>query len=127
MNWYDIQILERLRVRLKNLGYTMKQSKYNNSGEYLIGIYPLNDKVPIYSRDAEVFAGTIEVISAWARGIEHQTDYLVMLKATSDKKIKKLEDKYIKDIIHKGMLQKIKNPDQNVDKHTQDLINLQNK
>jgi hypothetical protein len=87
----------------------------------------LDDKLPIYSRDAELFTGTTEAISSWLRGIEHRNDYLTMLKATSDDKIKTLEEKYVKTRIQKGMLEKIKDPDKKLDKHTQDFIDLCNK
>jgi hypothetical protein len=127
MNWHQIEQLERLRGRLTKLGYVMSPSKYSTSGDYLIGVYPLNDKLPIYSRDAELFTGTTEAIESWLRGIEHRNDYLTMLKATSDDKIKTLEEKYVKTRIHKGMLEKIKNPDKKLDKHTQDLIELSGK
>ena len=127
MDWYDIQKLETLQTNLKKLGYVMRQSKYSNSGEYLIGVYALDDQLPIYSRDAELFSGNVEMITAWIRGIWHRNEYLMMLKAITDKKIGALEEKYIKDRIHQGMLQKIKNPDQKTDKHTQDLIDISSK
>ena len=127
MNWHQIQQLESLRDRLTKLGYVMRHSKYSNNAEYLIGIYPLNDKVPIYSRDAELFTGNTEAIMSWVRGIEHRNEYLTMLKATSESKIEALEENYIKKRIQNGMIQKIDNPDKKVDKHTQDLIDLRNK
>ncbi len=105
----------------------MRQSKYSTSGDYLIGVYPLDDKLPLYSRDAELFAGTTESITSWLRGIEHRNDYLTILKATSEDKIQILEEKYVKTRIQKGMLEKIKNPDKKLDKHTQDFIDLHNK
>jgi hypothetical protein len=126
MNWDDLQKLERLQHRLKNLGYVMRQAKHS-FGDYLIGVYPLDDKLPIYSRDAELFTGTIEMIDVWIRGACHKHEYLTMLKAVDDKKIENLEQKYIKTRIHKGMLEKIKNPDKKLDKHTQDLIDLSGK
>jgi len=127
MNWNDIQQLDTLKNRLKKLGYCMCQSKYSYAGEYSIGVYPLDDKIPIYSRDAELFSGTVEMITAWLRGVEHNYNYLIMLKATSENKIKNLEEKYIKNRIQNGMLQKISHPDKKLDKHTEDLIALRAK
>jgi hypothetical protein len=126
MNFYDIQTLETLKFRLKKLGYVMRQSKHS-SGNYAIGIYALDDQLPIYSRDAELFSGDTESISAWIQGIEHRNSYLYMLKATNDEKIKALEDKYVNSRIQRGMLEKIKNPDKKLDKHTTDLIELRAK
>lgn len=127
MNWHDIQKVETLQNQLKKLGYVMRQAKYSSSGEYLIGIYPLDDHLPIYSRDAELFSGTVEMIEVWIRGVCHKHEYFYMLKAITDNKIKNLEEKYIKNRIHRGMLDKIKDPDKKIDAHTQDLINRRSK
>lgn len=124
MNWNDIQLLDRVVTTLNKLGYKINPAKY---GQGSIGVYPLEDKNPLYSRDAEVYTGSIEQIACWMRGVEHQDGYLKMLKATSDERIKALEEKYIKKRVQQGLLDKIKNPDIKVDKHTQDLINLQSK
>lgn len=124
MNWNDIQLLDRVVTTLNKLGYKLNPAKY---GQGSIGVYPLADKNPLYSRDAEVYTGTIEQIACWMRGVEHQDGYLKMLKATSDERIKLLEDKYIKKKVQQGLLDKIKNPDEKVDKHTQDLIDLRSK
>jgi len=124
MNWNDIQLLDRVVTTLDKLGYKISPAKY---GQGSIGVYPLEDKNPLYSRDAEVYTGSIEQIACWMRGVEHQDGYLKMLKATSDERIKLLEEKYIKKLVQQGLLDKIKNPDIKVDKHTQDLINLQSK
>jgi hypothetical protein len=124
MNWNDIQLLDTVVTRLINLGYKIKPSKYGISE---VGVYPLDDKNPLYSRDAEVYTGTIENIACWMRGVEHQDGYLKMLKATSDKKIKQLEEKYIKKLEHQAMLDKISDPDKKISKHAQDLIDMKNK
>ena len=124
MNWHDIDLLDQVVTTLNQLGYKIAPAKYGRSE---IGVFPLEDKNPLYSRDAEVYAGTLEQIACWMRGVQHQDVYLKMLKATSDKRIKELENNYVKSKIHKGMLEKIKNPDKTLDKHTQEFIDLHNK
>jgi hypothetical protein len=124
MNWHDIDLLDRVVTTLNQLGYKIAPAKYGRSE---IGVYPLEDKNPLYSRDAEIYAGTLEQIACWMRGVQHQDGYLKMLKATSDKRIKELEEKYVKSKIQKGMLEKIKNPDKKLDKNTEDLIKLRAK
>ncbi len=124
MNWHDIDLLDRVVTTLNQLGYKIAPAKYGRSE---IGVFPLEDKNPLYSRDAEVYAGTLEQIACWMRGMQHQNDYLKMLKATSDKRIKDLEENYVKSRIQKGMLEKIKDPDKKIDKHTEDLIKLRAK
>lgn len=124
MDWNDVQFLDKVVTGLLKLGYKIKPAKY---GLGSVGVYPLDDKKPLYSRDAEVYTGTIEQIACWMRGVEHHDGYLKMLKATSDKHIQGLEEKYVKKRVQEGMLLKIKDPDKKVDKHTQDLINMRSK
>lgn len=124
MDWHDVQLLDKVVTGLLKLGYKIKPAKY---GQGSVGVYPLDDKKPLYSRDAEVYTGTIEQIACWMRGVEHHDGYLKMLKATSDKHIQGLEEKYVKKRVQEGMLFKIKDPDKKVDKHTQDLINMRSK
>lgn len=124
MNWHDIDLLDRVVTQLNQLGYKLAPAKYGRSE---IGVFPLQDKNPLYSRDAEVYAGTLEQIACWMRGVQHQDGYLKMLKATSDKRIKELEEKYVQKLMHQAMLDKIRDPDQKIDKHAQDLIKLKSK
>lgn len=127
MNWHDVNQFEDLKYRIKKLGYVMRRSKYGNSGEHKIGVFALEDHLPIYSRDAQLFSGDTEMIMSWVLGVEHRNEYILMMKATTEKKVKALEEKYIKNRLQTAMLHKIKNPDKPIDKHTQDLIDLQNK
>jgi hypothetical protein len=123
MNWNDIQFIKRTEERLTKLGYKMMPPRYG--GE--ISVYPLDDKNSIYSRDADVFSGTVEQIACWIRGVEHQDGYLKMLKATSDARIRNLEEKYKKELEHQAMLDLISNPDKKIDKHTKDLMDAKSK
>lgn len=128
MDWTDVQLLNKVVDGLSKLGYYVKATKHSYQDKRcLVGVYPLEDKNPLYSRDAELFTGTMEEIVCWMRGINHRNEYLSMLKATTEKRIKDLEEKYIKNRLQTAMLHKIKNPDKPIDKHTQDLIDLQNK
>jgi hypothetical protein len=52
--------------------------------------------------------------------VEHQDGYLKMLKATSDARIRNLEQKYIKELEHRAMLDIIENKE--INKHTKDLM-----
>jgi hypothetical protein len=128
MDWTDVQLLDRVVNGLAKLGYYVKNAKYgHNDGRCLAGVYPLQDKNPLYSRDAEVFSGTIEQIACWMRGFQHRNDYLLMLKATNEKRIQDLEEKYVKKIKQRAMIDAIKDPDKKIDKHTKDLIKSNSK
>lgn len=124
MNWHDIQLLDRVVTDLNKLGFKIKNARY---GQGSIAVYPLDDKNPLYSRDAEIYTGTVEQIMCWIRGVQHRDDYLKMLKATNDKKIKELEEKYIKKLKHEAMLSKIKDPDKKLDNDTQYFVDSTSK
>ncbi len=50
--------------------------------------------MPIYSRDAELFTGTLEQIRTWMIGVKWARDYDMMLRLSDDKKRVKKEDDY---------------------------------
>lgn len=128
MDWTDVQLLEKVVDGLNKLGFYAKNTKYGyQDGRCLVGVYPLKDMNPLYSRDAEVFTGTMEEIQCWMRGVNHRNDYLHMLKATTEKRIQELEEKYRKKLKQQAMIDAIKDPDKKIDKHAKDLIKSESK
>jgi hypothetical protein len=127
MDWSDVELLERVVKGLEQIGFKVKPTKYGYGGRTLVGVFPLDDKNPIYSRDAEVFTGTMEEISVWIRGFNNRNDYLHMLKATTEKRIQDLEEKYRKKVKQQAMVDAIKDPDKKIDKHAKDLIKSESK
>jgi hypothetical protein len=127
MDWNDVELLDTVVQRAAKLGFKISRTNYGYSGKTLVGVFPLEDHNPLYCRNAELFTGTMEEIMIWFRGIEHRNDYLRMLKATSDRRIRTLEEKYIKKEKQKAMLEKISDPDKKISKHTEDLIKMRNK
>ena len=128
MDWTDVQLLDKVVNGLQKLGYYTKNTKYGyQDGRCLVGVYALEDKNPLYSRDAELFTGTIEEIACWMRGVNHRNEYLSMLKATTEKRIQDLEEKYRKKLKHQAMVDAIKDPDKKIHKHTEDLIKSESK
>lgn len=45
----------------------------------VVALFPKEHSLPIYSRDAELFVGTIEQLEVWLRGLEWARDYDRML------------------------------------------------
>ena len=56
-----------------------------------IALMPKDDCLPDYSRDAELFVGTLVQVGAFLRGIEFNKQYYTMLKLVSDKKVEEKE------------------------------------
>jgi hypothetical protein len=124
LGWKELSLLERVKQRLENLGYEMHYSKYNYGlgDNNHIGVRCKFDKHLLHARDAEVFSGNLYQIAGWLTGIEHQKSYLEMLNLISDKKIHDAEQKKIRNLQNKAMIEKIKDPDKKIDKRTSDLI-----
>lgn len=80
--------LREVEEQLTKLGLTIARSRYSDSrtSAEVLAVCPLNEGLPIYSREAELFIGTLEELEVWIRGVEWARDYDKMLKISSDSK-----------------------------------------
>lgn len=99
MAGYELIIrIRKLEEECDKLGLLMCHSKhgnYRNEFGDIVAVKPKDeDSLPIYSRDAEMFAGTIEQLEVWIRGIEWARNYDRMLfgKTHNDKRERKEQD-----------------------------------
>lgn len=87
--------IERLKEDCDRLGFRMGYSKQGyHKTEYgdVVSLFPKdNDALPIYSRDADIFTGSLSDVRFWLRGIEWAKEYYQMLGLVSDKKIERKE------------------------------------
>ena len=44
------------------------------------------DSLPVYTRDAELFTGTLEQLRIWLQGVQWAREYDMMLKLSDEKK-----------------------------------------
>jgi hypothetical protein len=101
--------LRRLEADLDSLGFMLCNPKHGNwsSDNYSdrAGVKPKDaDALPIYSRDAELFTGTLEQIRTWLIGVKWAREYDMMLRLSDEKKRAKKEDDYR----HAQMLRNLK-------------------
>lgn len=99
MAGYDMVLkIRRLEETVNDLGFMFASSKYDTFNEYgsRLSLKPIDTKLPIYARDAEVFTGTLEELEVWLRGVEWARRYDMMLKLSDEKKRLSAEDKYRK-------------------------------
>jgi len=96
--------LRRCEERANQLGFRFAYSKHGARDYDGIALYPKDDELPIYSRDAEVWYGDVESCESFLRGFEWATQYYVMLGATSDKIINRKEQ----DVRNKQLMESIK-------------------
>jgi hypothetical protein len=88
--------IRRIEETVAKLGFMLANSRHgwDNSNPDMVALKPRNeDAVPIYSRDAEVFGGTLEELEVWLRGVEWAREYDRMLKISDAKKRALHEDR----------------------------------
>ena len=80
---------QRFEERAKKFGFRIGNPKHGwrESGvPDMLALYPDGDRLPIYSRDAELFIGTFHDAENWLAGWERALAYDDMLRLTTDKK-----------------------------------------
>lgn len=85
-----LQVLRQFEVDVFHLGMSIEAYL---SDDNLIRIVPRDDELPIYSRDAGLFVGTIEEALLWIKGIEWARKYDEMNKISSAKSRETAEQK----------------------------------
>lgn len=118
MGSYDtIAKIRRLEKECAEFGFRITKPKHNSSQAILRHISSLDaialvpkdqNSLPIYSRDAELFNGTLEELDIWLRGIEWARQYDTILKLSDDKKRKRKEQ----DELNKKLVQILKGENQ---------------
>lgn len=85
-----IKIIRDFEQTCYELGFEIAQSRFDRAS---IALKPMDDRFPHYSRDAELFSGSIEEAIVWLRGIQWARDYDDLLKVSTDKKRSEQEQK----------------------------------
>ena len=85
-----VQIMRDFEKTCYDLGFEISKSTYNPQG---IALTARDDCFPHYSRDAELFSGSIEEALLWLKGFTWAREYDVMLKLSNDKKRNEQEQK----------------------------------
>jgi hypothetical protein len=85
----EIQKVEELANKL---GFKFTYPKHHGADADYFSLVPIdNDALPIYSRDAQLFTGTLGDVDAWLRGLQWARDYDTMLKVSDSKKRERKE------------------------------------
>jgi hypothetical protein len=94
--WNTIERIRRLEEQIDKLGFKFAKSKHSDwSDDHgALSLKPKDyEALPIYSRDAELFIGSIERLEDWLAGIRWAREYDMMLKLSDDKKRAAAEQK----------------------------------
>jgi hypothetical protein len=96
--YHTILRIRRLEDEVDKLGMRMGNSKHGNyRQEYgdVVALFPKDDALPIYSRDAELFVGTLEEMEVWLRGWQKAVEYHRMLIGRNfEKTVERKEQDY---------------------------------
>ena len=94
MSGYETVLkIRRLERECDELGLVMCHSKYGNYGQDVLALKPKDEhSLPVYSRDAEVFLGTIDQLELWLRGIQWARQYDRMVFGTKHDKTRERKE-----------------------------------
>jgi hypothetical protein len=93
--WNTIRQIQVLKERADLLGMQFAQYRHNNYNEDNISLIPKDqDSLPIYTRDAILFAGSLEGADKFMQGIAWARDYdrMVVDKNIDAKRVRKEQD-----------------------------------
>lgn len=105
--WNTIQRFKRVQEEIDKLGFKFAKSKHSDWTEEhgALSLVPKDqESLPIYSRDAELFVGSLERLEDWLAGVRWAREYDMMLRLSNDSKRVRKEQ----DVINKSLLTTIK-------------------
>ena len=93
--YHTVLMVERLRAKADSLGFMLCYPKHGwgaERGKDYVAIRPKDqDSLPIYSRDAELFCGTLDDLHSFINGLEWARDYDRMLRVSTPAKRERKE------------------------------------
>lgn len=97
--YQSVLSLRRLEEDLNELGLMLCNPKHGSWSNDQFGdrasVKPKDtEALPVYTRDAELYSGTLEQIRVWILGVNWARNYDGMLNLSSEKKRKKKECDY---------------------------------
>jgi hypothetical protein len=101
--WNTIQRLRHIEEQIDELGFKFSKSKHGNwtDDHGALSLVPKDQEaLPIYSRDAELFVGSLERLEDWLAGVKWARDYDMLLRLSNDtKRARKEQDERNKKLL----------------------------
>lgn len=116
MSGYNlVRRIHSLEEQCRELGLMMchSRSDYMNQFGDVVAVKPMDqDSLPVYSRDAELFVGTLDALENWIKGIGWARKYDTMLFGAghNDKRQRKEQDarnKHLMSVIKNSEIKSI--------------------
>ena len=100
--WNQIQQVRKVEERADKLGLKFAAYRHDDSFGANVALIPKDqDTLPIYSRDAELFAGTLEGAAYWMQGVlwAREYDRMVIDRKMDAKRARKEQDERNKQLM----------------------------
>jgi len=96
--WNTIQEVRKIEKQVISLGFKFGSPKHAGNwmdpGHHdMVSLVPADECLPVYSRDAEIFTGTLAQVRTWLQGVEWSRNYDAMHKLSNDDKRMAAEQK----------------------------------
>ena len=109
MSGYNtIRWIRELEQEVDELGLVItypKNGYYKNEYGDVIALRPKdNNSLPVYSRDAEIFVGSLEELSRWIKGVKWARTYDQLLGLSNDEKRQRKEQ----DELNRHLVKRLK-------------------
>ena len=94
--WNTIERIRNVEKQINELGFRFAKSKHSDwSDDHgALSLLPKDpDALPIYSRDAELFIGSVERLEDWLAGVRWAREYDMMLRLGDNAKRARAEQK----------------------------------
>jgi hypothetical protein len=94
VNGYNlIKRVKALEERIHALGFRWGHEKHGFGQEFgdVVALFPRDDQLPAYSRDAQLFSGSLNELERWLQGVQWARDYDMLMRVSDDKKRAKKE------------------------------------
>lgn len=92
--WHLLRTFREVEERANDLGLKFAPSRYSGMDFDTIALIPLDEHLPIYNREAEVFQGTLQDINKWLQGVEWARNYDDLMKVSTNEKRQTAERKF---------------------------------
>jgi len=84
--WVAIEKMQNLERSIDNLGLKFARCEIFDNQASVCLVPKDHVALPIYSRDAEIYHGSLESVEYWLQGVEWARDYDRMNKISTDEK-----------------------------------------
>jgi len=86
--WNTIVRIRKIEEEVNKLGLKFENRRNSDwADDNQLALVPIDEQaLPVYNRSAEVFAGSLEGLEFWLRGVTWARDYDKMLKISDEKR-----------------------------------------